>query len=122
MAPPERRADAAALVLAKEATSRRRLDRVIQNTLALALYRNDRYAEAVEILNRNLAMGPRAAEAGDLYILAMCHRRLGQTIEAVRTFERATSSWRQKPGLSEREKNEMLQLENEARRTLGLVR
>jgi tetratricopeptide (TPR) repeat protein len=122
MSPPERRADAAALVLAKQAAAKRPLERRIQNTLSLALYRNGRYVEAIEVAHQNLAVGPWDYEAWDLYILAMCQHRLGQTNEAVRSFERAAASQRQKPSLDDEDKNEALALEDEARRALGLAR
>jgi WD40 repeat protein len=60
------------------------------NTLGVAYYRAGKYREAVATLEKsrsgNAVIG---LEAGDLYFLAVCHYRLGDTAKAKEAFEHA---------------------------------
>jgi tetratricopeptide (TPR) repeat protein len=60
-----------------------------RNTLGLAYYRAGRYREAVETLEANFKDQPDWALAYDLYFLAMCHQKLGDSARARQCFELA---------------------------------
>jgi WD40 repeat protein/Tfp pilus assembly protein PilF len=68
------------------------------NTLGVALYRAGRLAEAVPVLERSLAAGQGAADAHDLFFLAMARHRLGQATRARAAFDRAVAWRRDHPG------------------------
>jgi serine/threonine protein kinase/WD40 repeat protein len=53
-----------------------------RNTLGLAYYRAGRYREAVDVLRPNVQMAADWDLALDLYVLAMCYHRLGETARA----------------------------------------
>lgn len=59
------------------------------NTLGLALSRNDEFAEAVPILEKNLKDRRGWVDAGDLFTLAICHHRLGNAAKAKDCYEQA---------------------------------
>jgi WD40 repeat protein len=63
------------------------------NTLGVAYYRVGQYAEAVAALEKSRSESePSGSDACDLYFLAMCHCRLGNTAKAREYFERAKDS------------------------------
>jgi WD40 repeat protein/Flp pilus assembly protein TadD len=59
------------------------------NTLAVALYRTARFAEAATVLQRCLAIGRGEREAFDRLFLAMAHSRLGHRAQAREEFDQA---------------------------------
>jgi hypothetical protein len=87
--PAELRNPQEALKHARAAAERVPGEYLFQNTLGLALYRNGQYAQAVDVLEKSVREAG-AKPAFDLYILAMCHHRLGHTQQAKDCQERAT--------------------------------
>ncbi len=55
---------------------------IYHNTLGVALYREGKFAEAVPELERSLREGRGQTDSFDLFFLAMCHHRLGNTAKA----------------------------------------
>jgi WD40 repeat protein len=65
------------------------------NTLGIAYYRAGRYQDAIGALEKCLANNARQTDGQDLYFLAMCHHRLGDSERARRCFDRART-WHDK--------------------------
>jgi Tfp pilus assembly protein PilF len=78
-----------ALPLARKAVELAPEDAHCLNTLGLALYRADRAAEAVAVLEKSLAQGKGNFDSFDRFFLAMCHAKLGDAARAKACFERA---------------------------------
>ena len=87
--PKELRDPKAALPLARKAVESTPKPTVELNTLGLVLYRNAAYKEAVPILDKSLAANQGNIDAHDLFVLAMCHARLGEADQARDCFDRA---------------------------------
>jgi tetratricopeptide (TPR) repeat protein len=87
--PKELRDPKEALRLALEAVKLAPKQPIYQNTLGVALYRNDRFAEAVAVLEKSLKEGAGRYDAFDLFFLAMCHHRLGDVDKAKDCLDRA---------------------------------
>jgi tetratricopeptide (TPR) repeat protein len=78
-----------ALALIQKAIEREPDNNMFLNTLGVALYRNEKYAEAVPVLDKSLAVGKGQFDAFDLFPLAMCHAKLGDPAKAKDCFDRA---------------------------------
>jgi eukaryotic-like serine/threonine-protein kinase len=87
--PPPFRDPARALVHARRAVRLSPAIGTYHNTLGVALYRSGQYREAVTELDTSLAAGSQADAPYDLFFLAMCRVRLGDTARANVDFERA---------------------------------
>ncbi|HEY1379315.1 MAG TPA: tetratricopeptide repeat protein, partial [Gemmataceae bacterium] len=116
---PEPLRDAArALPLARAAVERSPEKWTYHNTLGVALYRLGRYDEAVKQLTASLEHSAADSAAWDLYVLAMCHRRLGDAARARDCFDRAVR-WRRDRPLSVHEAEELDDFRAEAGRVLA---
>jgi tetratricopeptide (TPR) repeat protein len=65
------------------------------NTLGIAYYRAGRYQDAIGALEKCLANNARQTDGQDLYFLAMCHHRLGDSERARQCYDRART-WHDK--------------------------
>ena len=74
-----------ALVLARKAVALTPGAATYLNTLGVAQYRVGQYAEAIATLEKNLAASEGAADAFDLFFLAMARYQLGQRARAAPT-------------------------------------
>jgi tetratricopeptide (TPR) repeat protein/WD40 repeat protein len=96
---PERLRDPAkALPLARKAVERSPGRRTYHNTLGVVLYRLGQYPEAVKYLSESLEHTAAESAAYDLYVLAMCHHRLGDAAPARDCFDRAERWVREQQG------------------------
>ena len=106
-----------ALVLARKAVALTPGTAIYLNTLGVAQYRADQYAEAIATLEKSLAAGKGESDGFDLFFLAMARYKLGQIARGRADLDRALR-WRREhpnpagPGWSE-ELN-MFQAEAEA--------
>jgi WD40 repeat protein/Tfp pilus assembly protein PilF len=104
------------LLLARKAIGLAPKQSFYQNTLGVALYRNDRFAEAVGVLEKSLEKGGRKHDACDLFFLAMCHHRLGDDDKAKGCLDRAERWFEERRSrLLPREVEELIGFEAEAR-------
>jgi Tfp pilus assembly protein PilF len=90
------------------------------NTLGVALFRCDQFAEAVPVLEKSLKEGKGKADAFDLFFLAMCQQRLGKAAAARDCFDRAVAWRKAQTNLPPPWATELDAFEAEARETLGL--
>ncbi|MEM8680057.1 MAG: protein kinase [Planctomycetota bacterium] len=81
-----------ALQLAETAVEAAERNHLYWNTLGVAYYRNDQFAEAVSALLQSMELHPQDGTAFDWYVLAMAHLQLGEWDAADEYRERA-SSW-----------------------------
>jgi WD40 repeat protein/serine/threonine protein kinase len=89
---PEGRRDlAAALLLIRKAVEVDPDNETFLNTLGTIQYRNGQYAAAAATLEKSLAASRGRIDAFDLFVLAMCHARLGEPAEAKDCFDRAAA-------------------------------
>jgi serine/threonine protein kinase/tetratricopeptide (TPR) repeat protein len=110
-----RREASRAVHLAEEAIRLKPHDVAIQNTLGVALYRADRWKEAIAALERSMELNE-GGDAFDWFFLAMAHRRLGQHDKARQWYDRAVE-WMDK---HEPENEELGRFREEAARLLEL--
>ncbi len=91
--PIERRDPARAVALASRAVELGANNDVALNTLGVALYRADRFGEAIPFLERSLNESRDDLDGYDLLFLAMAHHRIGHSAEALALMRRETE-WR----------------------------
>lgn len=91
-----------------------------QNTLGVALYRLNRFREALVALEKSFSASRNVRDGYDLYFQAMCHAQLGDTARARDCFERA-KHWRQNTTLNPFESAELKSFEQEAEAAIGRV-
>jgi len=109
-----------ALKLAQDAVKREPGNANYLNTLGVALYRNGRYRDAIDSLQKSLAGGKGASDGFDLYFLAMAHARLGEKANANDCFARAEKWQQAKKDLSPEHVVELKAFRDEAAGVLGL--
>jgi serine/threonine protein kinase/WD40 repeat protein/tetratricopeptide (TPR) repeat protein len=116
---PRARGDVAeALRHAREAVERSGEQPVYLNTLGLALYRSGRAAEAVPVLEKGLALGGGRSDGYDLFLLALCHARLGDAVRAKQCFDRAVGWCAEHKNLPPRQVEELKGFRAEAEKAL----
>ena len=108
------------LLLARKAVELAPDEPIYINTLGMALYRSDRYAEARDTLEANAARD-HPYKAWDLFPLAMCQHRLGEVEAARATYARAVE-WMAAHGDGGTDAREMTELRAEAGQLLGVPR
>ncbi len=90
------------------------------NTLGVALLRESRIHEAIEVLERSLSTQNDDSKPFDLYFLSICNSRTGDHAKASRYFEEAESKADQlRPHMTLEWKNEIAQFAEEAKSLLG---
>ena len=105
--PKDKRDPARALALIEEAIRNTPNNLTLLNTLGGVQYRNGRYGEAVNSLEKSLATGDGQSAGYDLFVLAMCHAQLGDLSKAKDYFGRAVVWLEGKPVLSATEAEEL---------------
>jgi serine/threonine protein kinase/WD40 repeat protein len=84
-----------ALPLARKAVELEPTQALYVNTLGVALYYTEHFADAIPVLERSLREHAGQSDAFDLLFLAMCHHRLGDAAKAKDCLERG-KQWFQK--------------------------
>jgi tetratricopeptide (TPR) repeat protein len=87
--PTQLRDPVKAVALARNAVELAPKQTAYRTTLGMAYYRLGRYALGVATLEQGLSAGQGDPAAADLFVLAMCHARLGQPIKARDCYDRA---------------------------------
>jgi tetratricopeptide (TPR) repeat protein len=91
------------------------------NTLGVALYRAEQYAESIPVLEQSLAAGKGEFDAFDLFFLAMAHHRLGHRDQARAAFDQAVRWLNEQKSLSEQYAKELAAFRAESEAVLGLA-
>jgi tetratricopeptide (TPR) repeat protein len=114
--PAEVRDPARALSFAEKAVALAPDSVAFRNTLGLAQYRSGRYRETVATLQKKQEQGRGQADAPDLFLLAMCHARLGDPKAAQECFDRAVlwSEGHKESAADLRERSRIFRAEAEA--------
>jgi WD40 repeat protein len=121
-APEPLRDAAAALPLAEKAVRLAGKNLSFRNTLGLAYYRAGRYREAVAILRPILEKQAEEILVYDLYLLAMCHHRLGEVERARDYYDWAVRWGSTLRNLSPEHLEELTAFRAEADEVLGIGR
>jgi WD40 repeat protein/tetratricopeptide (TPR) repeat protein len=108
-----------AVSLAKKAVALSPGKATFLNTLGISLYRARRYADAVSTLEQSLAASRGKSAAFDLFFLAMARHRLGQTVQARDSFDRAVRWWGEQKQLAEPYAEELTAFRAEAEAVLA---
>src|SRR5262249_36235388 len=87
--PPATRNPKRALELITKVVAGQPDQAIFLNTLGVCQYRNGLYKDAVATLEKSLAASKQVTAAYDLFFLAMCHYRQGDTTRAKETYDRA---------------------------------
>jgi serine/threonine protein kinase/WD40 repeat protein/Tfp pilus assembly protein PilF len=86
--PKDLRDPSQALTLARKAVEQAPGEFSYQNTLGVALFRTGHIAEAVAFLEKSLREGKGVADGMDLFVLAMCHSRQSDAVQALDCYDR----------------------------------
>jgi WD40 repeat protein/Tfp pilus assembly protein PilF len=120
VAPEPYRDAAAAIPLAERAVKVQPGAWAYVNTLGIAYYRAGRFEQAVAALQKSLARGAGECDAANLYFLALCQHRLGDSARARDHMQRARAWHNANAGrLSPEEKEELRQFRAEAEAVLA---
>jgi WD40 repeat protein/Tfp pilus assembly protein PilF len=118
--PADLRDPAKALALAQRAVRIAPADRDFRNTLGVVLYRLGQFDGAVDCFRQAAEAADGGATAHDLFFLAMCRHRLGDTPGALDAYEQAERWWAAQRGLSLSLIDELHAFRAEARSLLGI--
>ena len=119
--PQDARDPKEALPLARKAVELAPDQPLYRNTLGVALYRTGQFAESVGVLETSLREGKGEHDAFDLFFLAMCHQKLGDSTKAKEYYDWAVD-WVEKQAktLSLLHTAELTQFRAEAAEVLGV--
>jgi WD40 repeat protein/Tfp pilus assembly protein PilF len=108
-----------AVSLARKAVATEPDQAIYLNTLGVALYRAGRYVQAIATLQQTIAAKTGQFDAFDLFFLAMARHRLGQTVQARDSFDRAVRWWREQKQLPDNAATELAGFRAEAEAVLA---